>query len=454
MFATWGTSVDGKTIRGIRLGSARAGIRQHTGMPHLEGAHASEPDAGKMDNREDLTLIEMAEGTRTAAVFTRNAFRAAPVHVARRHLDTRNPRFLLINSGNANAGTGDRGLVDAMTSCKIVAGYADCPPEAVLPFSTGVIGETLPMACIRRGIADAYRDLGADGWTRAARAIMTTDTVPKWVSRTVDTAAGPLTITGIAKGSGMIRPDMATMLAFVATDAPVAPAPLRHALTRAVDRSFHRVTVDGDTSTNDACVLMATGMAHIPVIDDIRTDAWDAFRQGVTDVCEALAKALIRDGEGATKFITIEVQGGKSQAECDRVAFAVAHSPLVKTAFFAADPNWGRILAAVGRAGLSDLDIGKVRITLVPQATDTSFDNRQRPIDSRGDHPPRAAPDDVCIVASGMRAQAYTEEQGQRVMQAPDITVRIALGRGMENTLVWTCDLSHEYVRINAEYRT
>ncbi|NNJ84757.1 MAG: bifunctional glutamate N-acetyltransferase/amino-acid acetyltransferase ArgJ, partial [Gammaproteobacteria bacterium] len=294
------------------------------------------------------------------------------------------------------------------------------------PFSTGVIGERLPVDHIRTGIVSAVNDLRLDGWVRAAWAIMTTDTVPKLVSQTIDTADGPFTITGIAKGVGMIRPNMATMLAFVATDAPVAHAPLRHALAHAVDHSFHRITVDGDTSTNDACVLMATGLADIPAINDIQTENYQAFQQGVTQVCETLARAMIRDGEGATKFITVEVQGGKTKAECDQVAFAIAHSPLVKTAFFAADPNWGRLLAAVGRAGLSDLDITNVRISL----------------------------GDVCIVASGMRAEEYTEEQGQRAMRASDITVRVELGRGIEDTVVWTCDLSYEYVRINAEYRT
>nr|VFJ56904.1 MAG: glutamate N-acetyltransferase [Candidatus Kentron sp. DK] len=406
------------TIQGIRLGVASAGIRAHLGLEH--------PHAETNDDRNDLTLIEIAEGTHTAAVFTRNAFRAAPVQVARRHLGAARPRFLLINTGNANAGTGKRGVADAMACCEIVAEQAGCPPEAVLPFSTGVIGEPLPVARIAANLAKAYQDLRADGWEQAARAIMTTDTVPKLVSRTIKTGAGPCAITGIAKGAGMIRPDMATMLAFVATDAPVTPGALREALAHAVDGSFHRITVDGDTSTNDACVLMATGTADIPLIDDLEKEAGRAFGQGVAEVCQELAKALIRDGEGATKFITVDVRGGRDRVECDQVAFAIAHSPLVKTALFASDPNWGRILAAVGRAGLADLDITGVRVFL----------------------------DDVCIVTSGMRAEGYTEEQGRRVVQAPEITIRVELGRGRESAVVWTCDMSYEYVRINAEYRT
>nr|VFJ88017.1 MAG: glutamate N-acetyltransferase [Candidatus Kentron sp. LFY] len=399
-------------VNGIRLGAANARIRQHMG--------SSQKD------REDLVLVEIAQGANTAAVFTRNAFCAAPVHVARRHLGVTSPLFLIINAGNANAGTGEKGISDAVACCEFVAERLGCSPEAVLPFSTGVIGESLPVDCIRTGIIDAIRDLSSDGWDRAARAIMTTDIVPKGVSRCIETADGPFTITGIVKGSGMIRPDMATMLAFMATDAAVTPGVLRQVLAHAVDRSFHRITVDGDTSTNDACVLMATGAADLPVLDRVEGDFHGIFQKGVTEVCEALAKSIIRDAEGASKFITIEVSGGSREDECTQVAFSVAHSPLVKTAFFASDPNWGRILAAVGKAGLSDFDITRVRIFM----------------------------NDVCIVTSGERAEGYTEAQGQRVMDAPEITVRIELGRGTWNATVWTCDLSHEYVRINSEYRT
>nr|VFK47066.1 MAG: glutamate N-acetyltransferase [Candidatus Kentron sp. TC] len=399
-------------VNGIRIGTTNAQIRRHMGVSQKD--------------RDDLVLFEITEGTHTAAVFTRNVFRAAPVHVARHHLDETTPRFLLINAGNANAGTGDSGLIDAKACCEAVAKYADCPLEAVLPFSTGVIGEPLPVDCIRAGIVDAHESLSPNGWERAARAIMTTDTLPKGVSRRIETTDGPFTITGIAKGSGMIRPNMATMLVFMATDAAVAPNILRHVLAHAVDRSFHRITVDGDTSTNDACLLMATGAANLPILERVGEGFYDAFRKAVTDVCEALAKSIIQDAEGANKFITIEVREGSSEDECVDIAFSIAHSPLVKTAFFAGDPNWGRILAAVGRAGLSDFDITKVRIFL----------------------------NDVCIVASGGRAKEYTETEGQRVMASPEITVRIELGRGFEHTTVWTCDLSYEYVRINAEYRT
>lgn len=399
-------------VNGIRIGTANARIRQ--------------PLGGSQKNREDLVLMEIARGSNVAAVFTRNAFCAAPVRVARHHLGVDTPRFLLINAGNANAGTGENGLLDARACCEAVAKHAHCPIEAVLPFSTGVIGEPLPVDSIRAGIVDAIENLSPDAWERAARAIMTTDTVPKGISRRIETRDGPFTITGIVKGSGMIRPDMATMLAFMATDAAVAPDVLRRVLDIAVDRSFHRITVDGDTSTNDVCVLTATGAAGPSIPDQAGEDLHALFLQGVTEVCEALAKSIIRDAEGATKFITIEVRGGSSEDECARVAFSIAHSPLVKTAFFARDPNWGRILMAVGKAGLSDFDITKVQIFM----------------------------DDVRIVASGARAEQYTEADGQRVMASPEITVRIELGRGPERAAVWTCDLSYEYVRINAEYRT
>jgi len=402
-------------INGIRIGTANARIRRQLGISQKA-----------QKEREDLVLLEIAEGANTTAVFTRNAFCAAPVHVARRHLGVANSRFLLINSGNANAGTGEKGVIDAEACCKAVAEHAHCPIKAVLPFSTGVIGEPLPVDHIRVSIPHAFGNLSPDGWDRAARAIMTTDTVPKGISRRIETPNGPFTITGIIKGSGMIRPDMATMLAFMATDAAVAPDVLRYVLAHAVDDSFHRITVDGDTSTNDACVLVATGVTDIPSIDYKGGDSYDAFRQCVTEVCQALAKFIIQDAEGATKFITVQVRGGQNDDECARVAFTIAHSPLVKTAFFAGDPNWGRILAAVGRTGVPDFDITKVRIFI----------------------------DDVCIVSSGGRAEGYTEAEGQRVMSAPEITVRVELGRGTKNTTVWTCDLSYEYVRINAEYRT
>jgi glutamate N-acetyltransferase/amino-acid N-acetyltransferase len=332
----------------------------------------------------------------------------------------------LINSGNANAGTGARGREAALATCRRLAEAGNCAVEAVLPFSTGVIGEPLPVALIEGAIPKAMDALSKNGWPAAARAIMTTDTVPKGCSRVVQIGGCPVTITGIAKGAGMIHPDMATMLAFIATDAAVHPALLDCCLRHAVELTFNRITVDGDTSTNDACVLVATGKAAHPLIENIRGAEYDAFQAGVMEVCLHLAHAIVRDGEGATKFIGVKVAGGKTEEECLQAARAVALSPLVKTAFFASDPNWGRILAAVGRAGIADLAIPGVSIHL----------------------------DEVCIVRDGARAQDYTEAQGRTVMARPDITVSIELGRGAARATVWTCDLSYDYVRINAEYRT
>jgi glutamate N-acetyltransferase / amino-acid N-acetyltransferase len=392
-------------VAGLRLGTARAGI--------------------KYPDRRDLVLIELGTGTSCAAVFTRNAFCAAPVQVAREHLHGGAPRYLLINTGNANAGTGEPGLRDARACCAAVAGIADCGPHEVLPFSTGVIGEPLPIAAIEAGLPAAWEALDAGGWADAAHGIMTTDTVPKGISRQVEIDGQSVTVTGIAKGAGMIRPDMATMLAFIGTDAGVAPDLLQRCLQRAVQRSFNRVTVDGDTSTNDACVLMATGRAPLAPIDS-EGQAFETLCEAVAGVCEHLAQALIRDGEGATKFVTVEVAGGRDADECLAVAYTVAHSPLVKTALFASDPNWGRILAAVGRAGVRGLALERVTIHL----------------------------DDVCIVRDGGRAAEYTEALGQAVMAREEIAVLIDLGRGAARERVWTCDFSYDYVRINAEYRT
>jgi glutamate N-acetyltransferase / amino-acid N-acetyltransferase len=393
-------------VPGIRVGAVAAGIRK--------------PD------RLDLVLFETAPGSACAAVFTRNAFRAAPVIVARRHLDTTPPRYLLINSGNANAGTGDAGLRDAEACCALVAARGGSDSAAVLPFSTGVIGEPLPVARIEAAAGRLFESLDAGGWAQAARAIMTTDTVPKAVSRQVRVGDATVMLNGIAKGAGMIHPDMATMLAFLATDARVAPALLQRCLDDAVDDTFNCITVDGDTSTNDACVLLATGAAVMESIETESDPRWPALRDAVREACAALAQMVIRDGEGATRFITVFVEGGRDRAECRAVAYAVALSPLVKTAFFAGDPNWGRILAAVGRAGVAELDVGAVAIWL----------------------------DDVCIVRGGGRAAEYTEEQGREAMRRDEITIRIALGRGGAEARVWTTDLSYDYVKINAEYRT
>ena len=392
------------TVAGVRLGTARAGI--------------------KYPDRRDLVVVELAAETQAAAVFTRNAFCAAPVTVARTHLAAASPRYLVINTGNANAGTGRQGLADAEASCRSLAERTGCRSEEVLPFSTGVIGEPLPLFRLVTGLPEALATLRPDGWADAAAGIMTTDTRPKWASRRLTLAGREATITGIAKGAGMIRPDMATMLAFVATDAAVDPALLREILREAVADSFNAITVDGDTSTNDACLLLATGRsgASVPATGDDRA----RFATAVSELCIELAQAIVRDGEGATKFITVRVEGGRDAAECRQVAYTIAHSPMVKTAFFASDPNWGRILAAVGRSGLDALDLERVTIHL----------------------------DEVCIVRDGGRASDYTEEQGQRVMARPEVAIRVELGRGAAAARIWTTDLSFDYVRINAEYRT
>jgi glutamate N-acetyltransferase/amino-acid N-acetyltransferase len=392
------------TIAGIRIGVARAGI--------------------KYPDRRDLVVIEAATGTRAAAVFTQNAFCAAPVIVARAHLAAASPRYLVINTGNANAGTGAPGLAAAEATCRALAEQTGCRPEEVLPFSTGVIGEPLPVERLVAGLPAALAALQPEGWTEAAHGIMTTDTRPKWASRRLSLSGQEVAVTGIAKGAGMICPNMATMLAFVATDAAVDPALLQKILADAVTDSFNAITVDGDTSTNDALVLLATGQSGVHI--SAEGEDYAHFSQAIREVCIELAQAIIRDGEGATKFITVQVEGGRDVAECRQVAYTIAHSPLVKTAFFASDPNWGRILAAVGRAGLVDLNLERVTIHL----------------------------DEVCIVRAGGRAPNYTEAQGQPVMARPEITIRVALGRGAAAARIWTTDFSFDYVRINAEYRT
>jgi glutamate N-acetyltransferase / amino-acid N-acetyltransferase len=392
------------SIAGLRLGTAQAGI--------------------KRTDRDDVLVVELPVGASCAAVFTRNAFCAAPVLVARNHLRLQ-PRWLLINSGNANAGTGSLGLEHAHQSCEALAALTGGTAQQVLPFSTGVIGEYLPVEKIRQALPAAVDSLHEDGWERASRAIMTTDTRPKLASRSVEIGGHPIRITGIAKGAGMIQPNMATMLSFIGTDAAVEPACLQQILNSAADQTFNCISVDGDTSTNDACVLMATGRSGASLIDTASPHL-QAFADAVTGLCAELAEAIIRDGEGATKLIRIQVQQAASPAEAREVGKTIAHSPLVKTAFFAGDPNWGRILAAVGRSGLQDLDIERVSLWL----------------------------DDVCIVERGGRSPSYTEQAGQTVMAKPDILIRVALGRGEAEQTVLSCDLSHEYVRINAEYRT
>ncbi|MDY6943051.1 MAG: bifunctional glutamate N-acetyltransferase/amino-acid acetyltransferase ArgJ [Pseudomonadota bacterium] len=390
----------------------------------VAGVLAATASAGvRRANRPDVVLFRFDEGTTCAATFTRNAFCAAPVLVAKEHLTRCSPRAFLINSGNANAGTGPAGLKAARVCCEAVAGALGCQPEAVLPFSTGVIGEQLPAERIAAVVPRLVVDLSADGWGDAAKGIMTTDTRPKGATRHVRVGEHTVTLSGIAKGAGMIRPDMATMLAFLATDAAVSSDDLQKALEDAVEVSFNRISVDGDTSTNDACAIAATGKAAA-----LRSGGpgWSEFNRALKEVCVELAQAIVRDGEGATKFITVAVHGARDQSEARQVADTITQSPLVKTAFFASDPNWGRILAAVGRAGIPELDISGVSLQL----------------------------DDVPVVTDGMPDSAYCESRGQSVMNRDEITVRIDLGRGDAVTTVWTCDLSYDYVRINADYRT
>ncbi len=390
-------------VDGVRLGTACAGI--------------------KKPNHRDLVVMALDEGSRCAAVFTRNRFCAAPVHVARAHLAAGSPRWLLINTGNANAGTGEQGMRDADACCRALAEQVGAGEQAVLPFSTGVIGEPLPVDRITAGLPAALSALSPDGWEEAGWGILTTDTRPKLASRRVRLSGGEVTLTGMAKGSGMIRPNMATMLAFLATDAEIDQAGLQGLLSAAVGQSFNRVTVDGDTSTNDACVLVATGRAGVAPADQADHER---LQTALTGLCVELARAIARDGEGATRLINVQVAGAASEAEAEQVAFTVAESPLVKTALFAADPNWGRILAAVGRAGIDGLDVDGVTIDL----------------------------DDYRIAEHGGRAAAYEEAEASRRIQGPEVTIRIGLGRGGAEATVWTCDFSYDYVRINAEYRT
>ena len=398
-------SVQLSPVPGIRLGVAQAAIKR----------------AG----RDDLLVIESAAGSSCAAVFTQNAFCAAPVMLARRHMES-HPRWLLINSGNANAGTGSRGMDDAIECCKGLAqaaGGAD--PDQVLPFSTGVIGEYLPLDRMLEAIPLAVANMATDKWDQAARAIMTTDTRPKAASRLIQCDAGNVVLTGICKGSGMIHPNMATMLAFIGTDAKIPQTLLQSLLARAVDQTFNCISVDGDTSTNDACVLLASGHSGVEIGDEQSLDC-RLFFDALLSLCSELAEAIVRDGEGATKLIHVQVQGAANRDEARKVGFTVAHSPLVKTAFFASDPNWGRILAAVGRAGSAELEIERVNIWL----------------------------DEVQIVENGGRCDRYEESSGAAVMAKPEITIRIELGRGEGEAVIKTCDFSYDYVRINAEYRT
>ncbi|RRJ85338.1 bifunctional glutamate N-acetyltransferase/amino-acid acetyltransferase ArgJ [Aestuariirhabdus litorea] len=392
-------------IKGVEVGTCSAGI--------------------KTPGRKDLVIFKLSENSSVAGVFTRNAFCAAPVQIARAHL-ANGPRYLLINTGNANAGTGPSGHTDALACCEALAREAGVEVGQVLPFSTGVIGEPLPVQRIIPALPAALAALREAGWPEAASGIMTTDTLPKGASLAFDVDGVTYRITGISKGAGMIKPDMATMLGFVATDAAVAPEVLQQLLSIVSNRSFNRITIDGDTSTNDSCILMASGAAGNPPLERAEGALYEALLEALTRVFQQLAQAIVRDGEGATKFVTVRVEQAATAQEALDVAYTIAHSPLVKTALFASDPNWGRVLAAVGRAGLENLDVSRIQIWL----------------------------DEVQIVTDGGRSSSYRESDGQRVMDQEEILIRVDLGRGNACEQIWTTDLSHEYVRINAEYRS
>ncbi|MFM2262111.1 MAG: hypothetical protein RI959_787 [Pseudomonadota bacterium] len=394
-------------VPGVRIGVTEAGVRKA--------------------NRKDLTVFLLDEGSAVGGVFTQNRYCAAPVQICREHLAAgHGVRAMVINTGNANAGTGEPGMVNARATCIALARQLSVSPEQILPFSTGVIMEPLPVDRVINGLPAALADAQPNHWLKAAEGIMTTDTVAKAASRQVQIGGKTVTVTGIAKGAGMIRPNMATMLGFVATDANIAPGLLPQLAKALADVSFNRVTVDGDTSTNDSFVVVATQQAgHAPVTDWASPDG-QALQTAMAEVAQTLAHAIVRDGEGATKFIAVRVEGGQTTEECLKVAYAIAHSPLVKTAFFASDPNLGRILAAVGYAGITDLDQNKIDLHL----------------------------DDVHVVSQGGRRAEYREEDGARVMAQSEITIRVGLGRGVVADTVWTCDFSHDYVTINADYRS
>jgi glutamate N-acetyltransferase/amino-acid N-acetyltransferase len=394
-------------VAGVSLGIAEAGI--------------------KRPNRKDLLVMQLCDGARVAGVFTTNRFCAAPVIVAREHLAHADGiKALLINTGNANAGTGEQGMQDALTTCDALAGLLNCKPTQILPYSTGVIMEPLPVAKITAGLPGAVANMRADNWYDAAQAIMTTDIVAKAISKQVILDGVTITITGIAKGSGMIHPNMATMLGFIAIDAAIGQQQLQEMVREAANCSFNCITVDGDTSTNDALMLIATGQSRLVEVSTFDSTAYFTLLGAISEVAIYLAQAIVRDGEGATKFITVIVEGGKDADECKKIGYAIARSPLVKTAFFASDPNLGRILAAIGYAGVADLDVTALRLYL----------------------------DEILVVENGGRATSYREEDGQRIMQQSDITVRVVLDRAVANATLWTCDFSYDYVKINASYRS
>ncbi|MDY6458055.1 bifunctional glutamate N-acetyltransferase/amino-acid acetyltransferase ArgJ [Acinetobacter faecalis] len=393
-------------VKGVKIGSAEAYVRYQ--------------------NRRDLVVFEFAKGSNVAGVFTQNAFCAAPVHISKAHLKITNPRYLVINTGNANAGTGKTGMANAEATCAKLAELAGVSTSEVLPFSTGVIGEQLPIERLVNGLQPALESLNENAWLDAATGIMTTDTTPKGASEQFEIDGVTYTMTGISKGAGMIRPNMATMLSYVATDAPISRELVQQLLNETVNVSFNRITVDGDTSTNDSCIFVATGQAGGTEITSPGDVRYSKVLEVLTRVMKRLAQLIVRDGEGATKFITVAVEGGEKTQECCDIAYSIAHSPLVKTAIFASDPNWGRILAAIGYAGVPNLDVEKIQVWL----------------------------DDVQICKDGGAAEDYTEEAGARVMAQSEMTIRVDLGRGQAKDTVYTCDLSYDYVKINADYRS
>ncbi len=391
-------------VPGIELGASQANIRY--------------------EGRLDLAVLTCIDGSVAGGVFTQNNYRAAPVLVAEAHCGAM--RGLVVNSGNANAATGDSGMADATEMCRLLADQIGCNPAQVLPFSTGVIGEPLPMDRIARGIDIAYARRQSDGWNAVAEAIMTTDTAPKGVSTQLEIDGHSVVATGIVKGSGMIRPDMATMLAFLGTNAAFTPAVAKHLAWELAERSFNRLTIDGDTSTNDSFVIVGTGQSTLGLVDDIGSASYAKLRDGLLPVVEELAIRTVRDGEGATKFVTVLVEGGRTERECLNVAYTIAHSPLIKTAIFAGDPNWGRFCMAIGRAGIKDLDPYRVNLNL----------------------------DGIRVATDGKIDASYREAEAAQVMAREEFTVRISLGRGAASARIWTSDLSYDYVKINAEYRT
>lgn len=393
-------------VKGVKLGAAMAHVRK--------------------PNRKDVLVMELAPGTKVTGVFTQNRFCAAPVTLCKEHLaHGQEIRALLVNTGNANAGTGEAGMQHAKQSCEALAQLLGCSSQQILPFSTGVILEPLPVERVIAGLPDCLQDLNENNWLRAAETIMTTDIVAKGSSRQISLNGETVTITGISKGSGMIHPNMATMLGYIATDAAVSQTALNSMIQHAVNRSFNCITVDGDTSTNDSLVLIATGQTALPEIQESSPE-YQRLLDAITEVAIELAQAIVRDGEGATKFMTVHVQSGRNEAECRKVAYAIAHSPLIKTAFFASDPNLGRILAAIGYAGIDDLDVNALKLYL----------------------------GDVLVAEQGGRASSYEESQGAAIMKEADITVRVDLGRGDAEVTIWTCDFSYDYVKINADYRS